>query len=874
MNLHILTTGHSFKLPKSCRTEIDVADAMLPALAVLSAVGASRGPAAARRLSQGGRTSVIVALSTPPPSRGAASAASLPTRDEIRRATFDEASRIGARLCAALEAASAGGCEPPAEFQTAMRHVFSASNGARGFFASYLTDPALPLAERPRVHAMLERALAEAPPDAQLALVRSLVMSTATWSTHRQLGQPELADACALTAARASRLLRRTRAERILPLLVELRSACSVGDDALAEGAPWEDEVLDDDEHADPAARADPGDAHAEGGADAPPSWAEALLAAHSYSAEQTLAMGAAVDRVIHQRLVDGDRSWRTLSALRPLLEGGAADVPADASAAAAAAAGQPPQPRPRRSGVLVHTHPNGLTELVLARGSQLNALDAGMLGQILDVATAAADDPSVRALLIRSEDERAFSAGGDVRCIAQLPSVSERACFLHLEYAALAAVAEVARRKPVVAIADGLALGAGLGLFLAANRRVLSGRASVGMPECLIGLCPDAGALHHFATHPPGFVGMYATLSGARLSAPDALYAGLATAHVPEPSVPALAEQLRRVEMRALDALLAALSEPLRAHSTLARVQARIDAIFGQPDLEQVGSAPPRAPRRPARATPRRAHRPAPRRPRAPRVPLPLRPPVAGAAGAQLLARRGAQARARGLGARRRRAAARVARVAGGVRGAAGDVRAGRARRVQARAERELRAALQPARVPAHRARAQPAADRRGRLCGGRAGEARCARARTRRASPRSRTAAQPPRRSPRAPPPPAGERKGSAARWKHTDVEAAAADKWVARLVELVDVAFDLDEKLAQRDEDVEGPTSPRGAADGAPQVQAGHDTPIVGGTGDDRRRSTIDGDAATDASADGGDDIAGGASDTDERGSEIDK
>lgn len=533
----------------------------------------------------------------------------LPTAEDVKRATFEQAARLGSTVCAAMQAdfENTTPSTTPAELGLALRAMLSTSNGARGFFSVYLTGPDLTVADAEQIPRPLALALNGAPPDAHRALIRMLVASTATWAVHRVLDQEKLTQMTATSSARSTALLVALESPQLLETLFQLRAACRVR----ATGAKSmrdddRDDASDDLGLTGPGAESEPaGDALV-------PSWAEVLIASAKYSPEQKLAVGIAVDRIVHQRLVAGDSSWRQLPPLRAALESASAGMEG-------------------RSGVGVDFTPNGLLQISLGRRAQLNALNAAMLGEILDAATSAASASSpVRAVLIRSEDARAFSAGGDVRALTADQSWEGRAATLQLEYAAIAAVAALARVMPVVAIADGVTMGAGLGLFMAANRRLVSCRASVGMPECVIGLIPDAATTHHLTALPPGFVGMYCALTGTALGPADALYAGLGTAHVPSDSVGALEARLREQEVAGLDASLAAFCQPMEQRSTLSRVQAKVDSIFGQPDLEQVRARARRGVV-PHRAAPPRSRAPALRAlvlrwqlSRAPRLPCP----------------------------------------------------------------------------------------------------------------------------------------------------------------------------------------------------------------------------------------------------------
>ncbi|MDR6558433.1 enoyl-CoA hydratase/carnithine racemase [Arthrobacter pascens] len=67
------------------------------------------------------------------------------------------------------------------------------------------------------------------------------------------------------------------------------------------------------------------------------------------------------------------------------------------------------------------------------------------------------------------------------------------------------------------------------MGLSVQGHFRVVSGNASMAMAETGIGFFPDIGA-SYFLPRLSGAVGMYLGLTGVRISAADAIYAGLAT--------------------------------------------------------------------------------------------------------------------------------------------------------------------------------------------------------------------------------------------------------------------------------------------------------------------------------------------------------
>ena len=87
--------------------------------------------------------------------------------------------------------------------------------------------------------------------------------------------------------------------------------------------------------------------------------------------------------------------------------------------------------------------------------------------------------------------------------------------------------------RKPVIAIMDGMVMGGGVGISAHAAHRVVTERSTIAMPEVGIGYFPDVGASFLLA-RAPGRVGLHLALTGERVGAADAIYAGLADIHIP----------------------------------------------------------------------------------------------------------------------------------------------------------------------------------------------------------------------------------------------------------------------------------------------------------------------------------------------------
>ena len=220
---------------------------------------------------------------------------------------------------------------------------------------------------------------------------------------------------------------------------------------------------------------------------------------------------------------------------------------------------------------------------ITLARPQALNALSYAMVGRIEAALDAWRDDPEVALVLIDAEGARAFCAGGD---IAEIYEAGRRGDFAFgrrfwaEEYRMNAKIARYP--KPYVALMQGYVMGGGVGVSGHGSHRVAGETTRVAMPECAIGLVPDVGGTLLLAAA-PGRLGEYLGLTGFRMDAGDALFAGFADHFVPEADWPALAARLIETGD---PAEIAAFERPAPP-AALADRRAEIDDAFAAPDLK-----------------------------------------------------------------------------------------------------------------------------------------------------------------------------------------------------------------------------------------------------------------------------------------------
>lgn len=125
--------------------------------------------------------------------------------DDIRNSNFLSSAAYAGSLCRAME----DGCHGD-EYEHRLAAMLEHSDGVRGFFVTYLTDPTFEaIADSPEgLPAAISSALCASNPEVVAPLaVMNLAMPTATALRHESEGNSKAAAASALTARRAARVL-------------------------------------------------------------------------------------------------------------------------------------------------------------------------------------------------------------------------------------------------------------------------------------------------------------------------------------------------------------------------------------------------------------------------------------------------------------------------------------------------------------------------------------------------------------------------------------------------------------------------------------------------------------------------------------------
>jgi enoyl-CoA hydratase len=178
----------------------------------------------------------------------------------------------------------------------------------------------------------------------------------------------------------------------------------------------------------------------------------------------------------------------------------------------------------------LVEVERDGAIAVVLLnRPEQLNALSDELMEELVTALTELDRDEGVRAIVLGGS-ERSFAAGADIGELAQASAID-------LYYQRRIERWDAIRGlwTPLIAAVSGYCLGGGCELAMACDLIVASESAQFGQPETGLGIIPGAGGTQRLTRAVGKALAMDVILSGRRLSADEALAAGLAARVVPK---------------------------------------------------------------------------------------------------------------------------------------------------------------------------------------------------------------------------------------------------------------------------------------------------------------------------------------------------
>jgi 2-(1,2-epoxy-1,2-dihydrophenyl)acetyl-CoA isomerase len=175
-----------------------------------------------------------------------------------------------------------------------------------------------------------------------------------------------------------------------------------------------------------------------------------------------------------------------------------------------------------------------GVRTLVLDRPDKLNAVNGALADALVAAIDDAARDDDVRAVVLTGAG-RAFCAGLDLSAPPELPTATRADRLDPFAWVGRWVRAVVGCEKPVIASVNGPAAGAGFGLALACDVRIVASSARLTAGYARRGLSPDAGVSYFLPRHVGLGRAADILLTGRDVDAAEAERIGLATLVVPD---------------------------------------------------------------------------------------------------------------------------------------------------------------------------------------------------------------------------------------------------------------------------------------------------------------------------------------------------
>ncbi|PSK89626.1 crotonobetainyl-CoA hydratase [Murinocardiopsis flavida] len=206
-------------------------------------------------------------------------------------------------------------------------------------------------------------------------------------------------------------------------------------------------------------------------------------------------------------------------------------------------------------------TAADGVLTITLDR-PKANAIDVATSRELYAAFARLRDDDALRVAVVTGAGERFFSAGWDLKAAAEGEAIDAD----HGPGGFAGLTEFFGLHKPVVAAVNGLALGGGFELALAADLIVAADTAEFALTEVTMGMVADSGGVLRLPRRVPRAVAADMLFTGRRMAAAEAHWHGLVAEVVPQGETAAAAARLARTIADAAPLAVAAVKEILDA--------------------------------------------------------------------------------------------------------------------------------------------------------------------------------------------------------------------------------------------------------------------------------------------------------------------
>jgi enoyl-CoA hydratase/3-hydroxyacyl-CoA dehydrogenase len=180
----------------------------------------------------------------------------------------------------------------------------------------------------------------------------------------------------------------------------------------------------------------------------------------------------------------------------------------------------------------------NKIATILINRPEAMNALNEDVIYQLDDKFTIASTDPNVHTIVLKGAG-KAFIAGADIQYfITKIKQNKINDIYEFTKYGHSVLNKIDASDKPVIVELDGLALGGGAEIALAADTIIATEKGSIGFPETGIGIYPGLGGTQRTAHYIGKELAKYLIFTGKILDAKTAASIGLVEYVVPSDEI------------------------------------------------------------------------------------------------------------------------------------------------------------------------------------------------------------------------------------------------------------------------------------------------------------------------------------------------
>ena len=182
-------------------------------------------------------------------------------------------------------------------------------------------------------------------------------------------------------------------------------------------------------------------------------------------------------------------------------------------------------------------------------------------------------DDATASVAILTGGGEKFFSAGWDLKAAAAGEEDTDASAKIEGGFAGLTELWDL--DKPVIAAVNGLAVGGGFELALAADVIVAAENAQFWLPEAQLGILPDGGGVVRLQRRIPRQVAVEMMMTGRRMMPDEGLQRGLISRVVPQAQLMDAAREIAAAMTRSAPLSLRAIKAVIDRTEALAAQEA-----------------------------------------------------------------------------------------------------------------------------------------------------------------------------------------------------------------------------------------------------------------------------------------------------------